>query len=286
MILSLYKLYVAADDERYRALVEFFERLGLEPGETWNADRSKGAKLMARSAGVEIGSGSGFPAAELVLEVDSADVYYDLVRKHKVQVADEIKDADWGARIFTVALPGAASGKDGAGRVAIFSYNQPQQERGVSGDLNASGKRFAIVVSRFNAFITERLLDGALDALRRAGAGQDGIEIVRVPGAFEIPSAARTLAQTKRFDAIICLGCIIRGETSHYEHIATEVTHGIGQSAQDTGVPHAYGVLTCENLEQAIDRAGLKAGNKGFEAAMSAIEMADLSKKYEGRNKK
>jgi 6,7-dimethyl-8-ribityllumazine synthase len=107
--------------------------------------------------------------------------------------------------------------------------------------------------------------------------------IVRVPGAFEIPSAARTLAETGRVDAVICLGCLIRGETTHYEHIATETTRGIGQSAQETGIPHAYGVLTCENLQQAIDRAGLKSGNKGAEAAMAAIEMASLKKAVAGR---
>jgi 6,7-dimethyl-8-ribityllumazine synthase len=110
----------------------------------------------------------------------------------------------------------------------------------------------------------------------RSGAREKNIEIVRVPGSFEIPSAARTLAETKKYDAIICLGCLIRGDTAHYDVIVNEVTRGIGQSAQETGVPHAFGVLTCENLEQAIDRAGLKMGNKGFEAALVAVEMANL----------
>jgi 6,7-dimethyl-8-ribityllumazine synthase len=139
--------------------------------------------------------------------------------------------------------------------------------------------RFGIVVSRWNSFITERLLQGALDCLRRSGAKSSDIHIVRVPGSFEIPSASRILAESGKVDAIVTLGCLIRGETTHYEHIATEVTRGIGQSAQDTGVPHAYGVLTCENLEQAIDRAGLKSGNKGWEAAQTAIEMASLKGK-------
>jgi 6,7-dimethyl-8-ribityllumazine synthase len=112
--------------------------------------------------------------------------------------------------------------------------------------------------------------------LVRSGASEDDIEIVRVPGAFEIPSAARTLAETGKYDAIICLGCLLRGDTAHYDVIVNEVTRGIGQSAQETGVPHAFGVLTCENLEQAIDRAGLKMGNKGFEAALAAVEMANL----------
>jgi riboflavin synthase alpha subunit/6,7-dimethyl-8-ribityllumazine synthase len=146
----------------------------------------------------------------------------------------------------------------------------------VTGSLDAHGKHFGIVVSRFNAFITERLLQGALDALRRSGASDGDIEIVRVPGAWEIPSAARLLAKTGQVDAVICLGCLIRGETLHYEVIANEVGRGIGQSAQDTNVPHAFGVLTCNTLEQALDRAGLKLGNKGFDAALAAIEMANL----------
>ena len=146
----------------------------------------------------------------------------------------------------------------------------------IEGKINAHGLRFGIVVSRFNQFITERLLTSAIDCLHRSGARDEDILIVRVPGAFEIPSAARTLAQTGKVDAIITLGCLLRGETSNYEHIAEEVTRGVGQSAMETEVPHTWGVLTCENLEQAIDRAGLKSGNKGFEAAMSAIEMASL----------
>lgn len=138
--------------------------------------------------------------------------------------------------------------------------------------------RFAAVVSRFNAFITERLLVSAVDALQRSGTEKKNIDLVRVPGAFEIPLAARKLAETRKYDAIICIGCLLRGDTAHYDVIVNEVTRGIGQSAQETGVPHAFGVLTCENLEQAIDRAGLKMGNKGFEAAMAAVEMASLSR--------
>ena len=146
----------------------------------------------------------------------------------------------------------------------------------LEGKLDASGKRFAIVVSRFNAFITERLLLSACDGLIRTGAAKKDIDVVRVPGAFEIPSAARTLASIGKYDAIICIGCLLRGDTAHYDVIVNEVTRGIGQSAQETGVPHAFGVLTCDTLEQAIDRAGLKMGNKGFEAALAAVEMASL----------
>jgi 6,7-dimethyl-8-ribityllumazine synthase len=148
---------------------------------------------------------------------------------------------------------------------------------GIAGKLDASHKHFAIVVARFNAFITERLLLSACDGLLRTGARKQDIDIVRVPGAFEIPTAARTLASTGKYDAIICIGCLLRGDTAHYDVIVNEVTRGIGQSAQETGVPHAFGVLTCDTLEQAIDRAGLKMGNKGFEAALAAVEMASLT---------
>ena len=148
--------------------------------------------------------------------------------------------------------------------------------RAIEGKLDATGRRFGIVVARFNAFITERLLLSACDGLLRTGAAKKDIDVARVPGAFEIPLAARTLALTGKYDAVICIGCLLRGDTAHYDVIVNEVTRGIGQSAQETGVPHAFGVLTCENLEQAIDRAGLKMGNKGFEAAMAAVEMASL----------
>ena len=137
--------------------------------------------------------------------------------------------------------------------------------------------RFGIVVSRFNSFITERLLLSAIDGLVRSGGTKKNIDLVRVPGAFEIPLAARKLAETGKYDAVICLGCLLRGDTAHYDVIVNEVTRGIGQSAQETGIPHAFGVLTCETLEQAIDRAGLKMGNKGFEAALAAVEMASLA---------
>ena len=162
--------------------------------------------------------------------------------------------------------------------------NKSLRKKIVAGELKATAFRFGIVVSRFNEFITDRLLESAYDGLVRSGAKDRDIQIVRVPGSFEIPSAARTLAETKKYDAIICLGCLLRGDTAHYDVIVNEVARGIGQSAQETGVPHAFGVLTCETLEQAIDRAGLKMGNKGFEAAMAAIEMANLKKAVVGRS--
>jgi 6,7-dimethyl-8-ribityllumazine synthase len=278
MIKSVHKLIVANDDSAFATLTDFFDKLGLKRGEHWEGERSSGVKFESPSSGLEVGVGRGFPEADLVIQVDSADAVYEAVRRHGVKITSDIADQDWGARMFTVAAPGT-DGHDRGSRVAIFSYTTDWREHHTAGDLDAHGRRFGVVVSRFNAFITERLLHGAMDALLRCGATYDSIEVVRVPGGFEIPSAARALAETGRFDAIVCLGCIIRGDTTHYEHIATEVTRGIGQSAQDTGVPHAYGVLTCENLQQAIDRAGLKAGNKGYEAGLAAVEMASLHQK-------
>ena len=149
----------------------------------------------------------------------------------------------------------------------------------VRGTLDASGLHFGIVVSQFNSFITDRLLAGALEALSRTGAGEKQIEILRVPGSFEIGIAAKKLATTGRCDAIICIGCVLRGETSHYDYVAAETSRGIQLAQLDTGVPMMFCVLTCDTLEQAIDRAGLKSGNKGFEAGLGAVEMATLSRK-------
>lgn len=145
-----------------------------------------------------------------------------------------------------------------------------------AGGLSARGFRFALVVSRFNRFITERMLDGAADLLLRAGARPRDLEVIWVPGAFEIPVAARRAAASGRFQAVVCLGLILRGQTPHFDFIGREVTRGIGQAALETGVPHGFGVLTCDTLEEAVDRAGLKSGNKGAEAALAALEMANL----------
>jgi 6,7-dimethyl-8-ribityllumazine synthase len=149
----------------------------------------------------------------------------------------------------------------------------------IHGSLHAAGLHFAIVVSRFNSFITERLLGGTLDALARAGAVEKQIEVVRVPGSFEIPVTAKKLAESRRYGAVICIGCILRGDTAHFEYIATEVARGIQLAQIESGVPLIFCVLTCDTLEQAIDRAGLKGGNKGFEAGLAAVEMATLSRK-------
>lgn len=146
------------------------------------------------------------------------------------------------------------------------------------GMLLGKGLKFGLVVSRFNEFITKKLLEGAEDALLRHGVNQEDIEIAWVPGAFEIPLIAQKLAQTKKYNAVICLGAVVRGDTPHFDYIAAEVTKGIAKVGLDTGLPVIYGVITTDNLEQAIERAGTKAGNKGFEAAVSAIEMANLIK--------
>jgi 6,7-dimethyl-8-ribityllumazine synthase len=146
----------------------------------------------------------------------------------------------------------------------------------IQGNLNSSGLKFAIVASRFNDFVTNRLLGGALDALERTGTATEDIVIVKVPGSFEIPLAARKLASGQKYDAVICLGTLIRGETPHFEYLSSEVTKGIAMVALESGIPVIFGVLTADTMEQAIDRAGLKSGNKGFEAAMAAVEMANL----------
>ncbi len=146
------------------------------------------------------------------------------------------------------------------------------------GRLNAHGLRFAIISSRWNDFLTSRLVEGALDALERLGAEEKSVEHFRVPGSFEIGLAARKVAGTGKFDAVICLGTIIRGETPHFDYVAGVAAKGIAQAAMETGVPVLFGIVTADTLEQAIDRAGVKAGNKGFEAAMSAVEMVNLYK--------
>jgi 6,7-dimethyl-8-ribityllumazine synthase len=149
----------------------------------------------------------------------------------------------------------------------------------IHGDFKAKGLRFAIVVSRFNQFITERLLSGALDGLSHAGAMPEQIEVVRVPGSFEIPIASKKLAESGKYNAVICIGCVLRGETSHYDYVCSETARGIQLAQMDTGVPMAFCVLTCDTLEQAIERAGSKGGNKGFDAGLAAVEMACLMRR-------
>ena len=157
--------------------------------------------------------------------------------------------------------------------------------RKIEGGLDGAGLRFAIVVSRFNSFITERLLQGSVDALERTGAGSKDIDVVRVPGSFELPLTAKKLATSGKYDALIAIGCIIRGETAHYDYVCSETARGLQLAQMDSGLPILFCVLTCDTLEQAVDRAGLKGGNKGFEAGLGAIEMAQLSRKLRGAAK-
>jgi 6,7-dimethyl-8-ribityllumazine synthase len=149
----------------------------------------------------------------------------------------------------------------------------------IQGDLSGKGLKIGIVVARFNDFITGRLVEGALDGLQRHGVAEADIEIVRVPGAYEIPLVAKRLAQAKKYNAIICLGAVIRGATPHFEYVSAEVSKGVASVSQDTGMPVIFGVLTTDTIEQAIERAGTKSGNKGWDAAQSAMEMADLLSK-------
>jgi 6,7-dimethyl-8-ribityllumazine synthase len=156
---------------------------------------------------------------------------------------------------------------------------QPKVHQGL---LTAQGFRFALVVSRWNDFLTSKLAEGALDALERLGAAEEAVEIFKVPGSFELPLTAHKVAASGRFDAVICLGVVIRGETPHFDYVAGEAAKGVGQAAIQTGVPVLFGVVTTDTLEQAINRAGVKAGNKGFEAAMSAVELVNLYKTMDG----
>jgi 6,7-dimethyl-8-ribityllumazine synthase len=154
--------------------------------------------------------------------------------------------------------------------------------RTVEGKLDATGQRFGVVVTRWNSFITERLLEGALDALRRHGASDDAVTIVRVPGAFEVPLVVQQLCRSGKVDAVVALGCVIRGSTPHFDYVASEVSKGVAQASMSSGVPVGFGVLTTDTIEQAVERAGTKAGNKGFEAATTAIEMVNLLSALDG----
>jgi 6,7-dimethyl-8-ribityllumazine synthase len=162
--------------------------------------------------------------------------------------------------------------------------NKPFHGKEIRAAANAAGLRFAIVVSRFNSFITDRLLAGAVDALEASGADSDNVVVVHVPGSFEIPLTSKQLAEGGRVDAVIAIGCILRGETAHFDYVASEVARGVQLAQLDTGIPVIFCVLTCDTLEQAIDRAGLKGGNKGYDAGLAAIEMANLSRQLRRAN--
>ncbi len=262
----------------FKALVELLEALGLESESAAGNGKDRAVTLVAPAGKLCLGSkGAGnlrgrAEGTDLLLEVTDPDSVYALLERRGLKLISDHHEGS--SRLFVVELPGSI-------KAAFFGVSGATTAA-VEGELSGRGLHFGIVVSRFNSFITDRLLAGALDGLRRTGAREKDVEVVRVPGSFEIPAAARTLAQRGEVDAVICLGCLLRGETLHYEVIANEVARGIGQSAQETGVPHALGVLTCDTLEQAIDRAGLKSGNKGFEAALSAVEMARLKRAMGG----
>ncbi|MGC1781005.1 MAG: 6,7-dimethyl-8-ribityllumazine synthase [Acidobacteriaceae bacterium] len=261
-------------------LASFFAALGFEPGNGWADEHSRGTPFLAPFGSLEFVAGKLPATPEILIEVTGLDSVREVAVRWAASagVAEKfiapIMATHWNSRVFVAEpVPGMIYG--------FWESDNPQHGKPVAieGDLSATDMRFGIVVGRWNAIITDRLLQGALDALLRSGAAKDAIQIVRVPGAWEIPAAARLLAESGQVDGIVTLGVLLRGDTAHYEAIYTEVSRGIGQSQQETGVPHSFGVLTCETLEQALDRAGLKMGNKGFEAALAAIEMVSVQRK-------
>jgi len=272
----------------FESLTSLFSALGFEQGKGWQDAQGRGVAFIAPIGNLEFVTGRPPAVPPILVEVTQLDHVHALVERwllahHRTEEVPKLlspaEPTHWNSRLFTAQLTPEL--KLGFWQSENPLHNQPNA---LEGDLSAANMRFAIVTTRWNTVITDRLLQGSLDALHRSGAAKSDIEIVRVPGAWEVPSAARTLAESKKFDAIITLGCLLRGETAHYEAIYNEVARGIGQSQQETGVPHAFGVLTCETLEQALDRAGLKAGNKGFEAAIAAIEMVSIQRKLAAQN--
>jgi 6,7-dimethyl-8-ribityllumazine synthase len=267
------------------SLAGLFSALGFEPGKGWDDGTGRGAAFLAPVGNLEIMTGRAPTVPPVLVEVTQLDqvhaaVHQWMLASYRTEEVEQrlsgVEATLWNSRLFTVTL-------DRSLVLGFWESENPLHGKpaAIEGDLSAAGMKFAIVVARWNAVITDRLLQGSLDGLQRSGVARADIQIVRVPGAWEIASAARTLAELKRYDAILTLGCLLRGETAHYEAIYTEVARGIGQSQQETGVPHSFGVLTCETLEQALDRAGLKAGNKGFEAAIAAIEMVSIQRKLQ-----
>jgi len=267
----------------YDRLASFFSALGFASGKGWQEAASRGASFLAPLGNLEFVDGQFPDVSDILVEVTSLDSVHQAAQvwlkgnagteSEKVRLS-AITETYWKSQIFTVEPQDGYS-------FTFWAWTDPLKGKpvAVEGNLSAGGMKFAIVVARWNAVITERLLDGALDALLRSGASRANIEIVRVPGAWEVPAAARTIANLGAVDAIVTLGCLLRGETAHYEAIYNEVARGIGQSQQETGIPHSFGVLTCETLDQALNRAGIKAGNKGFEAALAAIEMISVTRK-------
>ncbi len=281
MIKGISFLRAAKSPDAWLQLSSFFSALGFAGGAGWNEENSRGASFHAPLGNLEFVDGQFPSTADVLVEVTSLDAVHQAAAAwlrsggtdKEGSRLSPITDTHWKSRIFTVEPePGFT--------FSFWAWTDPIKGKPVAieGDLSAEGMKFAIVVARWNAVITDRLLEGSLDALLRSGAQRQDIQVVRVPGAWEVPDAARTIANLGQVDAIITLGCLLRGETAHYEAIYNEVARGIGQSQQETGIAHSFGVLTCENLEQALNRAGIKAGNKGFEAAAAAIEMVSLKR--------
>jgi 6,7-dimethyl-8-ribityllumazine synthase len=282
MIKGISFLRPAGSPAAFERISGFFSALGFGRGKGWTEQDSRATAFLAPLANLEIVDGRFPSVADLLVEVTSLGSVHQAaeawLRTNGGDAAvgrlSPVEETHWKSSLFTVEPePGF--------KVSFWAWSDPVKNKplAIEGDLSAEGMKFAIIVARWNAVITDRLLDGSLDALLRSGADRADIQVVRVPGAWEIPGAARTVANAGSVSAIITLGCLLRGETAHYEAIYNEVARGIGQSQQETGIPHSFGVLTCENLEQALDRAGIKAGNKGFEAAVAAIEMVSLKRK-------
>jgi 6,7-dimethyl-8-ribityllumazine synthase len=281
MIKGISFLRATKSPDAWLRLSSFFSALGFAAGAGWNEETSRGASFLAPLGNLEFVDGQFPSTAEILIEVTSLDAVHQAAAAWLGSEGNDkdasrlspIAETHWRSRIFTVEPETGFT-------FSFWAWTDPVRGKPVAleGDLSAAGMKFAIVVARWNAVITERLLEGALDALLRSGARRDDVQVVRVPGAWEVPDAARTIANLGLVDGIIALGCLLRGETAHYEAIYNEVARGIGQSQQETGIPHSFGVLTCETLEQALNRAGIKAGNKGFEAAAAAIEMISLKR--------
>ena len=269
----------AAAHER---LESFFAALGFARGAGWKDENGRGASFQAPLGNLEIVDGAFPSTADVLVEITALDAVHQAAQswlranggEEAAARLSAITETHWKSRMFTVEPESGFA-------LSFWAWTDPLKGKpvAVEGDLSAEGMKFSIIVARWNAVITERLLDGALDAMLRSGALRKDIDVIRVPGAWEIAAAARTVANLGHVDAIVTLGCLLRGETAHYEAIYNEVARGIGQSQQETGIPHGFGVLTCETLEQALNRAGIKAGNKGFEAALAAIEMVSLRRK-------
>jgi 6,7-dimethyl-8-ribityllumazine synthase len=282
MIKAISILRPAGNAAVYERLNGFFETMGFPKGPGWKDAESTGASFLAPLGNLEFVNGQFPSVADLMVEVTSLDAAHQAAERWlqanggaaAVARLSPITDTHWKSRVFTVEPESGFA-------FTFWAWTDPARGKplAIEGDLSAEDMKFSIVVARWNAVITDRLLEGALDALMRSGATRADVTVVRVPGAWEIPAAARTIAEQHKVDAIVTLGCLLRGETAHYEAIYNEVARGIGQSQQETGIPHSFGVLTCENLEQALNRAGIKAGNKGFEAAIASIEMVSLRRK-------